>query len=78
MIDRIDKDKFNELCIEKSANLEELAKETNTPFETLRRAQNTGYIPSKVLKQVCKALDVKPKELTRRMPFSAGGMSGLD
>lgn len=35
MIDRIDKDKFNELRIVKSTGLEDLAKQTDTPSKYL-------------------------------------------
>ncbi len=78
MMDRIKKDILENLCSGKSITLEELATMADVHVKTLQRAQKTGYIPSKVLKSISKVLNVKPKELTRRMPISFGGMSGLD
>lgn len=78
MMDRIDKNILENLCSGKSITVEELATAADVHFKTLQRAQKTGYIPSKVLKSISKVLNVKPKELTRPMPISISGMSGLD
>jgi len=64
--------------VQNLSHLDELATLIDVQVKTLERARKTGYIPRKILKSICKALDVKPKELTRRMPISVGGMSGLD
>lgn len=78
VIDRINKDRFEAQCRARKIELEELASLSGVPVNILQRAIKTGYIRRKALNAVCEVLEIEPKQLTRRMPISIGGISGLD